>query len=66
MNGCCAATSPAFQLCQDDWFGFLANTLPLPRLIGVTPPLFDLSLWELMRGLVLGRLRIKPSVFEIS
>ncbi|WP_250398908.1 lycopene beta cyclase [Synechococcus sp. MU1648] len=43
-----------FSLPRDDWFGFLTNTLPLPRLMGVMLRLFALSPWELRRGLVLG------------
>jgi len=44
-----------FSLPQEEWFGFLTNTLPLPRLMGVMLRLFALSPWELRRGLVLGR-----------
>ena len=43
-----------FSLPREDWFGFLTNTLPLPRLMGVMLRLFALSPWELRRGLVLG------------
>ena len=43
-----------FSLAREDWFGFLTNTLPLPRLIAVMLRLFALSPWELRRGLVLG------------
>ena len=43
-----------FSLPQEEWFGFLTNTLPLPRLMAVMLRLFALSPWELRRGLVLG------------
>ncbi|OUW50462.1 MAG: lycopene cyclase [Synechococcus sp. TMED187] len=43
-----------FSLSRDDWFGFLTNTLPLPRLMVVMLRLFALSPWQLRRGLVLG------------
>ena len=43
-----------FSLPREEWFGFLSNTLPLPRLMGVMLRLFALSPWELRRGLVLG------------
>ena len=43
-----------FSLPREDWFGFLTNTLPLPRLMGVMLRLFAQSSWELRRGLVLG------------
>ena len=43
-----------FLLPQEEWFGFLTNTLPLPRLMAVMLRLFALSSWELRRGLVLG------------
>ncbi len=43
-----------FSLPRGDWFGFLTNTLPLPRLMAVMLRLFALSPWELRRGLVLG------------
>ncbi len=43
-----------FALPTEDWFGFLTNTLPLPRLMAVMLKLFALSPWELRRGLVLG------------
>ena len=39
---------------RQEWFGFLTNTLPLHRLMGVMLRLFALSPWELRRGLVLG------------
>ena len=43
-----------FSLPQEDWFGFLTNTLPLSRLMVVMVKLFALSPWPLRRGLVLG------------
>ena len=43
-----------FSLPREEWFGFLTNTLPLPRLMAVMLRLFALSSWELRRGLVLG------------
>jgi lycopene beta-cyclase len=43
-----------FSLPQEEWFGFLTNTLPLPRLMAVMLRLFALSPWPLRRGLVLG------------
>jgi len=43
-----------FSLPREEWFGFLTNTLPLPRLMGMMLGLFALSPWELRRGLVLG------------
>ena len=43
-----------FTLPREEWFGFLTNTLPLPRLMVVMLRLFALSPWELRRGLVLG------------
>jgi len=43
-----------FSLPREDWSGFLTNTLPLPRLMGVMLRLFAQSSWELRRGLVLG------------
>ena len=43
-----------FSLPREEWFGFLTNTLPLPRLMGVMLRLFALSPWDLRRGLVLG------------
>ena len=49
-----------FSLPREEWFGFLTNTLPLPRLMGVMLRLFALSPWELRRGLVLGMPATKP------
>ena len=43
-----------FSLPREEWFGFLTNTLPLPRLMAVMLRLFALSPWQLRRGLVLG------------
>jgi lycopene beta-cyclase len=43
-----------FQLSQNDWNGFLTNTLPLPQLMGVMLRLFAISPWDVRRGLVLG------------
>ena len=43
-----------FQLSQEDWSGFLTNTLPLPQLMGVMLRLFAISPWDVRRGLVLG------------
>ena len=43
-----------FQLPQAEWSGFLTNTLPLPRLMGVMLRLFAISPWDVRRGLVLG------------
>ena len=46
--------STFFSLTREEWFGFLTNTLSLPRLMAVMLRLFALSPWELRRGLVLG------------
>lgn len=46
--------STFFSLPREEWFGFLTNTLPLPRLMAVMLRLFALSPWQLRRGLVLG------------
>ena len=46
-----------FQLSQNDWNGFLTNTLPLPKLMGVMLRLFAISPWDVRRGLVLGTSR---------
>jgi lycopene beta-cyclase len=43
-----------FQLPQEDWSGFLTNTLSLSRLMGVMLRLFAISPWDVRRGLVLG------------
>ena len=43
-----------FSLPEAEWFGFLTNTLPLPRLLGVMLRLFAKASWDLRRGLVLG------------
>ena len=52
--------STFFALPREEWFGFLTNTLPLPRLMGVMLRLFALSPWELRKGLVLGMPATKP------
>ena len=46
--------STFFSLPREEWFGFLTNTLPLPRLMAVMLRLFALSPWQLRQGLVLG------------
>nr|WP_036912300.1 MULTISPECIES: lycopene cyclase family protein [unclassified Prochlorococcus] len=43
-----------FQLPREDWTGFLANTLPLPRLLMVMLRLFLLSSWEIRLGMLFG------------
>ncbi len=43
-----------FRLPQEDWAGFLANTLPLPKLILVMLKLFWLSPWKVRAGMILG------------
>ena len=43
-----------FQLPREDWSGFLANTLPLHRLLMVMLRLFWISSWELRLGLMFG------------
>ena len=43
-----------FSLPEAEWFGFLTNTLPFPRLLGVMLRLFAKASWDLRRGLVLG------------
>ena len=43
-----------FQLPREDWAGFLANTLPLPRLLIVMLRLFWLSSWEIRLGMLFG------------
>ncbi len=53
-----------FSLPREDWFGFLTNTLPLPRLMGVMLRLFALSPWELRQGLVLGASQHKAPRFR--
>ena len=53
--------STFFSLTKEDWFGFLTNTLPLPRLMGVMLRLFARSSWELRIGLVLGLSTAKQS-----
>ncbi|NOL47360.1 lycopene beta cyclase [Synechococcus sp. MIT S9220] len=56
--------STFFSLAREDWFGFLTNTLPLPRLMGVMLRLFALSPWELRRGLVLGAAQRQAPAFR--
>ncbi len=53
-----------FSLAREDWFGFLTNTLPLPRLMAVMLRLFALSPWELRRGLVLGAAKRQEPEFR--
>ena len=53
-----------FALPREEWFGFLTNTLPLPRLMGVMLRLFAMSPWELRRGLVLGVPKSKKPGFK--
>ena len=53
--------STFFSLTKEDWFGFLTNTLTLPRLMGVMLRLFARSSWELRIGLVLGLSTAKQS-----
>jgi len=55
-----------FGLPQEEWFGFLTNTLPLPRLMGVMLRLFALSPWDLRRGLVLGSPKAQAPNFAQS
>jgi len=55
-----------FSLPREEWFGFLTNTLPLPRLMGVMLRLFALSPWELRRGLVLGAAMDQLPTFDQS
>ena len=55
-----------FSLPREEWFGFLTNTLPLPRLMGVMLRLFAIAPWELRRGLVLGAPRDQGPTFAQS
>ena len=55
-----------FSLPQVEWFGFLSNTLTLPRLMRVMLRLFVLSNWELRRGLVLGAASAQLPTFDLS
>ena len=55
-----------FSLPQKDWWGFLTNTLPLPRLMALMLRLFAKSSWELRRGLVLGAPVDQMPVFDQS
>ncbi len=41
-----------FKLPREDWSGFLANTLPLPRLLIVMMKLFLISPWRVRLGMV--------------
>ena len=43
-----------FRLPRKDWSGFLANTLPLPRLIIVMLRLFSISSWKVKIGMLFG------------
>ncbi len=43
-----------FRLPREDWSGFLANTLPLPRLIIVMLKLFYISPWKVRIGMIFG------------
>ena len=40
-----------FKLPQKDWYGFLANTLPLPKLLIVMLKLFTLASWRVKLGM---------------
>ena len=55
-----------FALPQEEWFGFLTNTLPLPRLMGVMLRLFALAPWDVRRGLILGAANPQPPTFAQS
>ncbi len=43
-----------FRLPRKDWSSFLANTLPLPRLIVVMLKLFTISSWKVKIGMLFG------------
>ncbi len=43
-----------FRLPKEDWSGFLANTLPLHRLVIVMLRLFSMSPWKVRIGMVFG------------
>ncbi len=43
-----------FKLPQEEWSGFLANTLPLPNLILVMLRLFWISPWKVRFGMIFG------------
>ena len=43
-----------FRLPRKDWSGFLANTLPLPKLLVVMLRLFFIAPWQLKLGMVFG------------
>lgn len=55
-----------FALPREEWFGFLTNTLPLPRLMGVMLRLFALAPWDVRRGLVLGAAQLQEATFAQS
>ncbi len=44
-----------FRLPRKDWSGFLANTLPLPKLILVMFKLFSIAPWGLRKGMIFGK-----------
>lgn len=48
-----------FRLPREDWSGFLANTLPLPRLLMVMLKLFSISPWQVRFGMIFGVKQIK-------
>ncbi len=48
-----------FRLPREDWSGFLANTLPLSRLVLVMLRLFAMSNWKVRIGMVLGASKSK-------
>ena len=37
---------------QEEWYGFLTNTLPLPRLVGAMVRLFATAPWSVRWGLM--------------
>ena len=43
-----------FRLPREDWAGFLANTLPLSRLLLVMLRLFAMSPWKVRIGMIFG------------
>jgi lycopene beta-cyclase len=58
--------STFFSLPQEQWWGFLTNTLPLPRLMALMLHLFVKSPWQLRRGLVLGAPAAQEPTFAQS
>ena len=48
-----------FRLPREDWSGFLANTLPLSRLVIVMLRLFTMSPWKVRIGMLLGASKAK-------